>query len=376
MAEHHLIRSEFARSWAPFLNFEGLLLCLAVVSHPTTRHHPILATSSSLSHPTSIAFLPGPRLQEDLRIQTASFAMDIIAKLQDTDIGKVLEPTYDAFVPLLEHKRSEILSSRKTFKYGATDRHQLDIYYPPNPPPPGTKHPILIFVYGGGFVTGSRTRPAPADLVYGNLGYYFASSPALPCNFITIIPDYRLAPETTYPGPACDLRDALVWALSNPSALGSGADLDRVFMMGHSAGGVHVVTTLMEDTVLEGVPAGVMERIKGTVIVSAPWSFPPGGAASYFVGREQEVGPLAIVQRCFAEGKRFLPPLALVTCERDPEGMKASGKKAQEVLKELGLGDVPLIQAEGHNHISLTLALGTGEGETWAEQSGKWMAGL
>ncbi|KAJ7696205.1 Alpha/Beta hydrolase protein [Mycena rosella] len=168
--------------------------------------------------------------------------MDIVAQMQDTAIQAVLGPTFEAFVPLLEPKRAEITQARKTFRYGATERHQLDVYSPTT----GNNHPILFFVYGGGFVTGERTLPAPADLCYGNLGLYFAQK-----GFVVVIPDYRLAPGTTFPGPVEDVRDALAWATSdaNRAALGANADTNSVFFLGHSAGGVHALTLLLHAPV-------------------------------------------------------------------------------------------------------------------------------
>lgn len=78
---------------------------------------------------------------------------------------------------------------RKTFRYGATERHnvsrddqdhpptthstpQLDVYYPEASS--GGSVPILFFVYGGGFDTGTRQFDPPLDLIYTNTGAFFA----------------------------------------------------------------------------------------------------------------------------------------------------------------------------------------------------------
>ncbi|KAJ7609194.1 Alpha/Beta hydrolase protein [Mycena polygramma] len=196
--------------------------------------------------------------------------MDTVAQMTATDIQTILFPTISAFLPLFESKRDAIAQARKTFAYGTTERHQLDIYYPPNT---GNKHPLLfyMYVYGGGFVSGDRTLRAPADVAYGNVGLYFAAR-----GFITIVPDYRLVPHTTYPGPSEDLRDALAWAVAHAENLGPDADTATVFFLGHSAGGVHTLTLLLEPTVLAGVP-DLRARIKGVVIASAPFHFEPQG---------------------------------------------------------------------------------------------------
>jgi hypothetical protein len=77
---------------------------------------------------------------------------------------------------------------------------------------------------------------------------------------------------------------------------------------------------------------------------------------------------------------KALPALALITCARDPEWLKLDLSDSYEELsrrvaesREAGL---KRIVAEGHNHISLPLALGTGQGEAWAEDVMAWMEAL
>ncbi|KAJ7463317.1 alpha/beta-hydrolase [Mycena latifolia] len=288
--------------------------------------------------------------------------MDAVAQMTATDIPTILFPTIGAFAPLLEPLRAEIAGARKTFKYGDTERHQVDVY---SPLPSETKPPVLLFVYGGGFVTGERTLPAPADLGYGNLGLYFSKS-----GFLTLIPDYRLAPATTFPGPAHDLRAALAWAAAN---LADTADLGRVYLVGHSAGGVHVLTLLLhEPAPVPGV------TVKGTVIASAPYHFGGSAMADGYYGTPESTAanaPLGLLNASFDEVLGSLPPLALVHCARDPPEFVAAHGDFVEALEAKKLGRKDIL-AEGHNHISLTWALGTGDGEGWAEEVVGWIGGL
>ncbi|TFY78348.1 hypothetical protein EWM64_g5658 [Hericium alpestre] len=76
--------------------------------------------------------------------------MDVIAAIQETQIDKVFEPTSG----------------------------------------PGT-HPLLFFVPGGGFVGGARQMDD--TLIYCNVGAFFAAR-----GFLTLIPDYRLLPQTRW----------------------------------------------------------------------------------------------------------------------------------------------------------------------------------
>jgi len=302
--------------------------------------------------------------------------MDAVAQMQETDIMTILFPTISAFVPLLEPKRDEITKARKTFQYGATERHQLDVYYPPHT---GKKHPLLFYVYGGGFVTGERTLPVPADIAYGNVGIYFAA-----CGFVTIVPDYRLTPQTSYPGPAEDLRDALAWAVAHPEDLGPDADTASAFFLGHSAGGTHALTLLLEPSVLASVP-DLRKHIKGAAIASAPCHCEPVGLEidireqtnMYYGSREATAArdPLALLRAASEDALASMPPLALITCEKDPEWFKVVLGDFHKALGERNV-KAPLIVAEGHNHISWSFALGTGQGEKWAEDVVVWTEAL
>jgi len=300
--------------------------------------------------------------------------------MQDTEVQKILFPTMAAFAPLLESKREEIAQGRKSFKDGATDRHQLDVYYPQTT---GSvkKHPVLIYVYGGGFISGERRLPAPVDLGYGNLGLYFAKR-----GFVTIIPDYRLTPGTTFPGPVHDVRDALSWAVAHPTDLGPDADVDSVFVLGHSAGGVHTLTMLLHPPVFESTPA-LLARVKGAAVACVPYHFEPAGievdlrepANMYYGSREvaKAHDPLGLLRAAPEAVLRSLPPLALIRCERDQDWYQVVAKDFDAVVTEKGLVPPPAqIFAEGHNHISFTWALETGQGERWAEEVVAWMRSL
>ncbi|KAK7032683.1 esterase lipase thioesterase family protein [Favolaschia claudopus] len=287
--------------------------------------------------------------------------MDIVAQMKETGITAVFFP-------------SESLSAF-SFQYGSTTRHQLDIYYPSDM---GQQHPILFYVYGG-FVHGQRNRPAPADLMYGNLGSYFSSR-----GFVTIIPDYRLAPETTYPGPALDLRDALAWAISHPDVLGPGADIHSIFLLGHSSGAMHILTFFLEPSIHT---AKIHPHIKGAIIASALFNVDSEDmderlrqhVNAYYVSQEAAAmqSPLALLRQA---PNTALPDISLIICAHDPGWLKLDLLKSYGILRrrlvKLHGKEPKIIRAEGHNHISLPLALGTGQGEDWAEEAIAWMGAL
>ncbi|MEM0986356.1 MAG: alpha/beta hydrolase [Pseudomonadota bacterium] len=88
----------------------------------------------------------------------------------------------------------------------------------------GAQKPAVLHVHGGGMVMGSPGMNAAANADMAR---------ALDC--VVVGPDYRLAPETTFPGPLEDCYSALSWMVSPASGLD--VDPTRVVALGDSAGG-------------------------------------------------------------------------------------------------------------------------------------------
>lgn len=84
--------------------------------------------------------------------------------------------------------------------------------------------PAMLHIHGGGMVLGSAY-----GLRYG------PSSFAAKHDIVIVSVDYRLAPETPFPGPQEDCYAALEWLLEQADVLG--VDTARIAVMGESAGG-------------------------------------------------------------------------------------------------------------------------------------------
>jgi acetyl esterase/lipase len=94
-------------------------------------------------------------------------------------------------------------------------------------PAPGTRNrPALLHLHGGGYVVGTPEVSAP-----GNQRY------AMECGCVVVSVDYRLAPETAFPGALEDNYAALRWLYGNAESLG--VDPARIGVGGESAGGGH-----------------------------------------------------------------------------------------------------------------------------------------
>jgi triacylglycerol lipase len=90
----------------------------------------------------------------------------------------------------------------------------------------GPKAPVFFYIHGGGYVFGK-----PEDMVV------FASTLAKECDCVVVLPSYRLAPETRWPGPIEDLYAALCWLRDHATTVG--VDTSRIAIGGSSAGGGH-----------------------------------------------------------------------------------------------------------------------------------------
>ncbi len=94
-------------------------------------------------------------------------------------------------------------------------------------PAPGAKdRPAFLHMHGGGYIAGFAGQDSP-----------FLQSIAQNCGCLVVSVDYRLAPETHFPGSLEDNYTALRWLYKNADSLG--VDRKRIAIGGESAGGGH-----------------------------------------------------------------------------------------------------------------------------------------
>ncbi len=160
-------------------------------------------------------------------------------------VNAEFRPTLKALSPILES--SPPLNASTLAQTRARGAHD---YFPPLPKPAVTEHSvpgsaggqnIRVFVIGD-----SPGASKPAVLHIHGGGYVMLSAAAghralqelstdLDCVVVTV--DYRLAPETKFPGSLDDNYAALRWMNANAKELG--IDVTRVAVKGESAGGGH-----------------------------------------------------------------------------------------------------------------------------------------
>ncbi len=180
--------------------------------------------------------------------------------------------------------------------YGAGPRRTLDVY---RPPPGAVPAPLVVFLYGGSWKTGSK------DI------YPFVALSLAQRGAVVVVPDYRLYPEVQYPAFLQDNAAATAWAFTH--AAGLGADPRAVFLMGHSAGAYNAAMLGLDSAFL--AEAGVdRSRLAGVIALAAPADFLPSSDPDvipvFGAANTPAYQPLA-----FADGHN--PPLLLLHGDAD-----------------------------------------------------------
>lgn len=120
-----------------------------------------------------------------------------------------------------------ILILNRNFPEGTTDRRNirysengiLDVFMPEGVT---GRLPVLVYIHGGGWVTGSRRSCRRICAVFAAKGY------------VVLNLKYRLAPRHTHPFALNDIADAIGWLIENAAEIN--ADPDSIFLGGSSAG--------------------------------------------------------------------------------------------------------------------------------------------
>lgn len=94
------------------------------------------------------------------------------------------------------------------------------------------RRPAILHMHGGGFVAGRAADGIPA-----------LQQVARDNDCVVVTVDYRLAPETRFPGSLEDNYAALKWLHGSANSLG--VDRSRIAVMGESAGGGHAAMLAM-----------------------------------------------------------------------------------------------------------------------------------
>jgi triacylglycerol lipase len=228
----------------------------------------------------------------------------------------------------------------RDLRYGPDPRQRLDVFSPG-----AGSRAVLVFVHGGGFVGGDKTRPG--SFYYDNIGQWAARSGLVGVNIT-----YRLAPQHTFPAVVEDIAAALAWVRANIAA--HGGDPARIVLMGQSAGAAHVGDYLAAHAASPGVASAVL--VSGVHDVA---SYPASPTTGAYYGTD----PIKLAQRSAIPGlTRLTIPLFLASADLEPRAFQDQVARLNAALCLAGRCP-PYLHMAGHNHFSTVFAIGTADQE-------------
>lgn len=202
-------------------------------------------------------------------------------------------------------------------RYGPLAAQRVDVMVPAAISP--APRPVVVFVHGGGWRTGS-----PAE-------YHFLGRTLARAGYVVVLPGYRLTPDGIYPHMLEDSAKAVAW--TRDSVASFGGDPARVVLMGQSAGAYNVVMLALERQWLgrEGVPE---DFVKGVVGLSGPYDFLPFTSDSARAAFSHAV-PLAATQP-INHVRAEAPPMLLLTGDADTTVKPRNTHVLAAALRKLG----------------------------------------
>lgn len=199
--------------------------------------------------------------------------------------------------------------------------------------------PVVIFIYGGGWRAGSKDEYAFAGRALANRGY------------MVVLPDYRLYPETRFPGFLEDSAKAVAWVHDNIGKLGG--DPNRIFLSGQSAGAYNVMMLALDRQWLgrEGKKTSI---IKGVAALAGPYDFYPfdsdttkNSFGAYH--KPKMTQPVNFV-------RPDAPPLFLSTGTADTQVKPRNSQILRDKILKAG-GDAEYVEYSDVGHLEIIMAI-------------------
>lgn len=229
-------------------------------------------------------------------------------------------------------------------QYGPDARNRLDVFRRGAP----TRAPVLVYVHGGGFTMGDKTREGTP--FFDNIGQWAARQ-----GWIGVTMTYRLAPQHRWPAGPQDMAHAVRWLHAHIG--GYGGDPSLIILVGQSAGGAHVAAY----TALARFHSGDSAGIAGAVMISGIYdaiTHPVNQFNTAYFGEGQEARREA---RTIDGLLASAVPLLFTTSEFDPQEFQDQTAQLAQAWYQHKGSYPPLEYLAGHNHISPAQSLGSDE---------------
>jgi triacylglycerol lipase len=268
--------------------------------------------------------------------QESQMPAEIAAKL--SELGRVIDPpkTAGLYAPLQEKEPYQGVRIERDIKYGAAVRNLLDVFMPETA---SSGRPVVMFVHGGAFIRGNKRMPGTP--FYDNIMLW-----AVKNGFVGVNITYRLAPEFPWPAGVEDTAMAVQWVSDNIGA--RGGDPAQIYLMGHSAGAVHVASYVSHPEFYKVKGGG----LKGAIVTSGIYDL--------------TVTPLSDPERAYFgdDASRYAEqsslkglmgtdiPLMAVAAELDPPGFVKQFDLLKQAACKRPSGCARTIMLPQHSHMS------------------------
>jgi len=275
----------------------------------------------------------------------AQMPSDIAEKV--AAMGRVVDPenTGKLYTPLQEKEPYAGVKVTRDVKYGSDARNVVDIFVPETGP---TGRAVLMFVYGGGMIRGNK-RP-PGSAFYDNVMLFAARHGMVGVNV-----EYRLAPKHAWPAGNEDLGAAIRLVADKAAELG--ADPNRIFLMGHSAGATHVASYVSHPE-FHG-PKG--SGFAGAILSSGGYDFTAGDQSEGRIAYFGDDPKLLDARSSVAGLIKTKLPLMMSAAELDPPPIAAQSALLKDALCKSEHGCIRSIVLPKHSHMSESYAINTAD---------------
>lgn len=135
-------------------------------------------------------------------------------------IGKLLDAAERLAQAILYRRPFEGVTLEADHRYGERKREVVDFIYPSESS--RAKRPILIYIHGGGFISGIKNMRRTHCYEYAKKGYFVANV------------DYELAPDYQFPVAVQECLSAIDFVYDNAKKYN--LDTSKVLLAGESAG--------------------------------------------------------------------------------------------------------------------------------------------
>lgn len=264
---------------------------------------------------------------------------------RNREIGTVIDPQATAEI-YRDAQRSfgpaDVVVSGE-LSYGPNERHLLQIYGGNDRNPPGGFGPVIVLVHGGGFAGGSLESLAHVARHFAGLG------------FVAVNVTYPLAPEYTWPSGAESVSHAVEWVRANIDDYRG--DPERIYLMGHSAGGNHVANYVFRPSLSSA--SGL--SVAGVIVASPALELDPlGPAEPYAAYFQNDLNSWAEI-RLLENIETASVPTLITVAEFDPKPFyQATARLYARLVDDFGASP-RFRQIPGHGHISYITAVGTSD---------------